>query len=1156
MNGDALSVKLSTGQNKKVFLSSIRPPKEPGRAADEDGKLPARPKGFRPLYDIPYMLEAREFLRKKLIGKKVNVVVDYIQEARDSFPEKVCATVTVGGVNVGEALVLKGLATVIKYQQDDDQRSSHYDDLMSAETKAIKSQKGGITCPRTARPATATAPASEAELFGEEALAFTKKHSLQHEVSILVESHDKAGNFIGGLWVDNLNINVALVEEGYATVHPTADKCEYSRQLRVAEDSAKQQKLKRWKDYVKEKEEEQQRIAEDQQIVDRKPNYEKVIVTEITADGEAEDPIVHTPKGLMKGTIIKSLLGQDIYSFRGIRYGKAPVGELRFQPPEPTDSWTDVYNAIADPPACPQPGIEPISEDCLFLNVYSTKLPHKHYNPLRPVLFFIHAGGFYSVTVRSDLMGPQYLLDQDVVVVVINYRLATLGFLSTGDKLAPGNNGLKDQVLALKWVKKNILAFGGNPNSVTIIGYSAGGTSVTAHMLSPMSRGLFHNAVAMSGSIFSQWPLANHQLHLAQKQARLVGCPDDTSENIVKCLKNVSAKTLGDSFFGFAEFGRDPVLIWTPVIELDFGQERFLTEHPIKSVLNDDFVKVPFMAGVTTEEFSYLARNILDNPRLLHEMNYEFNRVAPISFVYERNTPKSNSISAVFRETFLGNGLIDNSSFTGLGQPPAPVSSWSDVYDATRDGPACPQPGFDPTSEDCLFLNVYTTRLPRKSYNPTRPVLFYIHSGGFYSVTGRSDWAGPDYLLDTDVVLVTINYRLGSLGFLSTGDELAPGNNGLKDQVLALKWVEDNILAFGGNPNLVTIFGYSAGGMSVSAHLLSPMSKGLFHRAVSMSDTIFAQWPIESHQLYLAQKQARLVGCPDDTSENIVTCLKTIPANKLGDTLPSFAEFGTDPILIWMPVIETDFGQERFLIEHPIKTVLDGNFAKIPFMTGVTTEEFSYLARNVLEDPQLLKTINEKFDKVAPIAFIYERGSNKSEGISQKLREEFLGSGPIDNSSFDGLGKLYADGVVGFGVNNGIKLIAERNKEATYYYRFSFKGRFSHVNLSNSTIPYGVVHHDDLIYLFHLPQMFPRFNVTDPEYVMVKKLTTLLKNFAYTGNPTPFQMEALDYAQWTPFTVHNNKYMDIGKNLEMKENLYEDRYSIWAKLFPVSDYEK
>lgn len=346
-NGDAMSIKLTTGQIKKVFLSSIRPPKEPGRAADEEGKLPVRPKGFRPLYDIPFMLEAREFLRKKLVGKKVNVVVDYIQEARDSFPEKICATVTIGGVNVGEALVSKGLATVIRYRPDDDQRSSHYDDLLSAENKAIKSQKGihakkdiptqrifeidatkakqylpsfqraqrvdaivefvasgsrlrlfipkhhclctfllgGITCPRAARPATSTIPASEADPFGDEALAFTKDHCLQHEVQIQVESQDKAGNFIGGLWIDNLNLNVALVEEGFAAVHPTADKCEYSRQLKIAEDNAKQQKLRRWKDYVEEKEEEQQRIAEEQQNVERKPAYEEVIVTEVTSEG-------------------------------------------------------------------------------------------------------------------------------------------------------------------------------------------------------------------------------------------------------------------------------------------------------------------------------------------------------------------------------------------------------------------------------------------------------------------------------------------------------------------------------------------------------------------------------------------------------------------------------------------------------------------------------------------------------------------------------------------------------------------------------------------------------------------------------------------------------------------------------------------------------
>lgn len=98
INGDALLIKLPNGETRKIFLSSIRPPKEAARGGEEDGKPPTRGRGFRPLYDIPWMFEAREFLRKKLVGKKVNVVVDYIQEARDNFPEKTCATVSIGGM--------------------------------------------------------------------------------------------------------------------------------------------------------------------------------------------------------------------------------------------------------------------------------------------------------------------------------------------------------------------------------------------------------------------------------------------------------------------------------------------------------------------------------------------------------------------------------------------------------------------------------------------------------------------------------------------------------------------------------------------------------------------------------------------------------------------------------------------------------------------------------------------------------------------------------------------------------------------------------------------------------------------------------------------------------------------------------------------------
>ncbi|XP_035554166.2 staphylococcal nuclease domain-containing protein 1 isoform X2 [Canis lupus dingo] len=142
LNADAIVVKLNSGDYKTIHLSSIRPPRLEGENTQDKNKK------LRPLYDIPYMFEAREFLRKKLIGKKVNVTVDYIRPASPAtetvpaFSERTCATVTIGGINIAEALVSKGLATVIRYRQDDDQRSSHYDELLAAEARAIKNGKG------------------------------------------------------------------------------------------------------------------------------------------------------------------------------------------------------------------------------------------------------------------------------------------------------------------------------------------------------------------------------------------------------------------------------------------------------------------------------------------------------------------------------------------------------------------------------------------------------------------------------------------------------------------------------------------------------------------------------------------------------------------------------------------------------------------------------------------------------------------------------------------------------------------------------------------------------------------------------------------------------------------------------------------------------
>uniref|UniRef100_A0A672IZC3 Staphylococcal nuclease domain-containing protein n=1 Tax=Salarias fasciatus TaxID=181472 RepID=A0A672IZC3_SALFA len=340
VNADAMVVKLNSGEYKTIHLSSIRPPRIEGENKDKD-------KRFRPLYDIPYMFEAREFLRKKLIGKKVNVTVDYIRaatgpgESTPAFAERTCATVTIGGINIAEALVSKGLATVIRYRQDDDQRSSHYDELLAAEARAIKNGKGlhskkevpihrvadisgdtqkakqffpflqragrseavveyvfsgsrlklympketclitfllaGIECPRSSR--NLPGGMQVAEPFSDEAMLFTKELVMQREVEVEVESMDKAGNFIGWLHIEGVNLSVALVESALSKVHFTAERSAYYKTLVSAEEACRQRKEKIWANYEEKPVEEVVHLSEEKERV---ANYRAVYVTEIT----------------------------------------------------------------------------------------------------------------------------------------------------------------------------------------------------------------------------------------------------------------------------------------------------------------------------------------------------------------------------------------------------------------------------------------------------------------------------------------------------------------------------------------------------------------------------------------------------------------------------------------------------------------------------------------------------------------------------------------------------------------------------------------------------------------------------------------------------------------------------------------------------------
>lgn len=237
-----------------------------------------------------------------------------------------------------------------------------------------------------------------------------------------------------------------------------------------------------------------------------------MIFASISANN-VEDIIVNTTNGPVQGE--KRSVENDqgeYYAFHAIPYASPPVSELRFKPPQPMKTnWINAYNASnpngPNNKKCPQKGFSGFGEDitdedCLYLWVYTPTISND--TALLPVLVWIHGGGFILGSGTFSDYGPdRFMTGNDIVMVPINYRLGLLGFLSLGNSDVPGNMAFLDQIMALKWIKNNIQAFGGNPNMITIMGESAGSWSVTYHMLSPLSKGLFHRVIAQSGAPLS-----------------------------------------------------------------------------------------------------------------------------------------------------------------------------------------------------------------------------------------------------------------------------------------------------------------------------------------------------------------------------------------------------------------------------------------------------------------------------------------------------------------------------------------------------------------------------------------------------------------------------------------------------------------------------